>query len=278
MEQHELRPPRGAKRPRKRIGRGNASGHGTYSGRGIKGQQSRSGSGPSHAFEGGQTPLVRRLPRRRGFTNPFRVAYTPVNLHDLAKFPDGGEVTPESLHEMGVVRSLRRPVKLLGDGDLSVALIVRTHRVSDAARVKIEAAGGTVEELTPRPPPSERETKAERRAKARAPKAEEPASEETSPQAEAPEAPSADVDTAEAEPSAAKPKKATAKAEAAEKKPKKTTAKAEAGEEKPKKARKAKTSASKPKKSAAKAKKGEAEAAGTEENVSPDPEAAAAKD
>ncbi|MCH7511419.1 MAG: 50S ribosomal protein L15, partial [Chloroflexi bacterium] len=157
MEQHELRPPRGAKRPRKRIGRGNASGHGTYSGRGIKGQQSRSGSGPSHAFEGGQTPLVRRLPRRRGFTNPFRVAYTPVNLHDLAKFPDGGEVTPESLHEMGVVRSLRRPVKLLGDGDLSVALIVRTHRVSDTARAKIEAAGGTVEELTPRPPPSERE-------------------------------------------------------------------------------------------------------------------------
>ncbi|MCH7837594.1 MAG: 50S ribosomal protein L15, partial [Chloroflexi bacterium] len=113
MEQHELRPPRGAKRPRKRIGRGNASGHGTYSGRGIKGQQSRSGSGPSHAFEGGQTPLVRRLPRRRGFTNPFRVAYTPVNLHDLAKFPDGGEVTPESLHAMGVAplraRSVLRP-------------------------------------------------------------------------------------------------------------------------------------------------------------------------
>ena len=94
MEQHELRPPRGAKRPRKRIGRGNASGHGTYSGRGIKGQQSRSGSGPSHAFEGGQTPLVRRLPRRRGFTNPVRVAYTPVNLHALAKCPGGGEVPP----------------------------------------------------------------------------------------------------------------------------------------------------------------------------------------
>ena len=271
MEQHELRPPRGAKRPRKRIGRGNASGHGTYSGRGIKGQQSRAGSGPSHAFEGGQTPLVRRLPRRRGFTNPFRVSYTPVNLHDLAKFPDGGEVTPESLHEMGVVRSLRRPVKLLGDGELSVALMVRTHRVSDTARAKIEAAGGTVEELTPRPPPSERETKAERRAKARASKAEEPtepASKDTSPQEEETEAPAADVDTPKAEPSAAKPKKATAKAEAGEGKPKKTTAKA----------RKAKTSASKPKKSAAKAKKGVAEAAGTEENVSPDPEAAAAKD
>ena len=256
MEQHELRPPRGAKRPRKRIGRGNASGHGTYSGRGIKGQQSRSGSGPSHAFEGGQTPLVRRLPRRRGFHNPFRVAYTPVNLRDLAKFPDGGEVTPESLHEMGVVRSLRRPVKLLGDGDLSVALIVRTHRVSDTARAKIEAAGGTVEELTPRPPPSERETKAERRAKARAPKAEEPASEKAAEQEQ------------EAEASAPAAEANTSEAEAGEEKPKKTTAKA----------RKTKTSASKSKKGAAKAKEGAAEAAGTEEIVSPDPETAAAKD
>ena len=254
MEQHELRPPRGAKRPRKRIGRGNASGHGTYSGRGIKGQQARSGSGPSHAFEGGQTPLVRRLPRRRGFHNPFRVAYTPVNLRDLAKFPDGGEVTPESLHEMGVVRSLRRPVKLLGDGDLSVALIVRTHRVSDTARAKIEAAGGTVEELTPRPPPSERETKAERRAKARAPKAEEPASEKAAEQEQEAPAPAAEANTSEAE--------------AGEEKPKKTTAKA----------RKTKTSASKSKKGAAKAKEGAAEAAGTEEIVSPDPETAAAKD
>ena len=254
MEQHELRPPRGAKRPRKRIGRGNASGHGTYSGRGIKGQQARSGSGPSHAFEGGQTPLVRRLPRRRGFHNPFRVAYTPVNLRDLAKFPDGAEVTPESLHEMGVVRTLRRPVKLLGDGNLSVALTVRTHRVSDTARAKIEAAGGTVEELTPRPPPSERETKAERRAKARAPKAEESASEEAAEQEQKTEAPAAAADTSEAD--------------TGEEKPKKTTAKA----------RKAKTSASKPKKGAAKAKKGAAEAAGTEENVSPGPEAAPAKD
>ena len=256
MEQHELRPPRGAKRPRKRIGRGNASGHGTYSGRGIKGQQSRSGAGPSHAFEGGQTPLVRRLPRRRGFHNPFRVAYTPVNLRDLAKFPDGSEVTPESLREMGVVRSGRRPVKLLGDGDLSVALMVRTHRVSAAARAKIEAAGGTVEELTPRPSPEEREAKA--------PKAEEAAAEETSPQ----EAPAAETVTPEAEPSTAKPKKVKAKADAGEEKPK--TAKA--------KAQKAKTSAAKPKKDTAKAGKGTAEAAGTEENVSPAPEAAATED
>ncbi len=155
MEQHELRSPRGARRPRKRVGRGNASGHGTYSGRGIKGQQARSGSGPSHGFEGGQTPLIRRLPRRRGFRNPFRVAYTPVNLRDLAKLPAGSEVTPESLRETGVVRSLRHPIKLLADGDVTAALTVRAHRVSAAARVKIEAAGGTVEELTPRPPKAE---------------------------------------------------------------------------------------------------------------------------
>ena len=155
MQQHELRPPAGAKRPRKRVGRGNASGHGTYAGRGIKGQQSRSGGGTRPGFEGGQTPLIRRLPRRRGFRNPFRVAYTPVNLKQLAKFPAGTEVTPESLRESGVVRSLRLPIKILGDGELTAALTLRAHRVSAAARAKIEAAGGTVEELTPRPAPPE---------------------------------------------------------------------------------------------------------------------------
>ncbi len=151
MQQHELRAPRGAKKNRKRVARGNAAGQGTYAGRGLKGQQSRSGSGPHVGFEGGQTPLIRRLPRRRGFRNPFRVEYTPVNIRDLARLPDGIEVTPESLHEHGLVRSLRRPVKLLGDGEISTAITVRAHRVSPAARAKIEAAGGTVEELSPRP-------------------------------------------------------------------------------------------------------------------------------
>lgn len=156
MEQHELRPPRGAKRARKRVGRGNASGTGTYAGRGLKGQQSRSGGGVRPGFEGGQTPLIRRLPRRRGFRNPFRVAYTPVNVRDLERFPAGSEVTPESLREIGLVRTLRHPIKVLGDGDIAAALTVRTHRVSPAARSKIEAAGGTVEELTPRQPPKEK--------------------------------------------------------------------------------------------------------------------------
>lgn len=155
MEQHALRSPRGATHPRKRVGRGDGSGRGTYSGRGIKGQQSRSGHGPSPAFEGGQTPLVRRLPRRRGFRNPFRVAYTPVNLRDLARFDAGSEVTPESLRERGIVRSLRQPIKVLGTGELEIALTVRVPRISSAARAKIEAAGGAAEELSPRPPKRE---------------------------------------------------------------------------------------------------------------------------
>ena len=155
MLQHELRPPRGAKRPRKRVGRGNASGQGTYAGKGMKGQQARAGSGPRPGFEGGQTPLIRRLPRRRGFHNPFRVQFTPVNLRDLSKFPPNSEVTPETLREAGVVSSLKYPIKLLSVGELSAPLTVKTHRVSAGARAKIEAAGGTVEELMARKPPEQ---------------------------------------------------------------------------------------------------------------------------
>ncbi len=154
MQQHELRSPRGARKGRRRVGRGNASGHGTYAGRGLKGQQARSGYSVKPGFEGGQTPLIRRLPHRRGFRNPFRVQYTPVNLKDLAKLPADSEVTPESLRAAGIVRSLRHPIKILGAGELTVALTVRAHRVSAAARAKIEGAGGAVEELTPRPLPS----------------------------------------------------------------------------------------------------------------------------
>lgn len=156
MEQHELRPPRGAKHARKRVGRGNAGGQGTYAGKGTKGQQARAGSGPRPGFEGGQTPLIRRLPRRRGFHNPFRVAFTPVNLRDLAKFPANAEVTPETLREAGIVRSLRKPIKVLSLGELSTPLTVRTHRVSAAARAKIEAAGGSAEETMARKTPEQK--------------------------------------------------------------------------------------------------------------------------
>lgn len=148
MQAHQLRPAKGAKRARKRVGRGNASGHGTYSGRGLKGQKARSGRKPRRFFEGGQTRLVKKLPYRRGFTNPFRVEYSPVNLSDLERFEAGAEVTPEALKAKGVLRSLRKPVKVLAGGSLSKALTVRAHKFSLAARQKIEAAGGAAVEIT----------------------------------------------------------------------------------------------------------------------------------
>src|SRR3972149_1547976 len=116
MLAHELSPPRGSKHARKRVGRGNASGRGTYAGRGLKGQKSRSGRKPKLGFEGGQTRLIKRLPRRRGFTNIFRKEYSAVNLRDLERFEAGTEVTPELLKQSRVVRSLRRPVKVLAGG------------------------------------------------------------------------------------------------------------------------------------------------------------------
>jgi len=98
-------------------------------------------------FEGGQTPLIKRLPYRRGFTNVFRVEYAPVNVSQLERFEAGTEVTPELLREVGIIKSLRQPVKVLGDGQISKALTVRAHRFSAAAKEKIEAAGGSTEEV-----------------------------------------------------------------------------------------------------------------------------------
>jgi large subunit ribosomal protein L15 len=125
----------------------------------MKGQQARAGYKTRPGFEGGQTALIRRLPRRRGFRNPFRVEFRPVNLKRLADLPANSEVTPESLRAAGIVASKREQIKILGDGDLAVALTVRAHRVSASARAKIEAAGGTVEELAPLPPLEERKRK-----------------------------------------------------------------------------------------------------------------------
>ena len=147
MEAHELKPPAGSRHKRKRVGRGNASGHGTYSGKGQKGQKARSGGGPRVGFEGGQTPLIKRLPHRRGFTNPFRVEYSPVNVGQLERFEAGTEVTPELLRQVGIIKNLRPPVKVLGDGQISKALAVRVHGFSAAAKEKIEAAGGSAEEV-----------------------------------------------------------------------------------------------------------------------------------
>ncbi len=148
MQAHQLKPAAGAKHARKRVGRGNASGHGTYSGRGLKGQKARSGRKPRRFFEGGQTRLFKKLPRRRGFHNPFRVEYTPVNVSDLESFEAGTEVTPELLKEKGIIRSLRKPVKILARGELSKALSVRAHKFSLTAKEKIEAAGGKALEIS----------------------------------------------------------------------------------------------------------------------------------
>ena len=137
----------GATRDRKRIGRGNASGHGTTAGRGQKGAGSRSGKQPHAGFEGGQYPLYRRLARKRGFINPFRVEYEPVNVGELATFAANAVVTPETLLSAGLVKHPRMPVKVLATGELDRALTVRAHKFSDAARQKIEAAGGRIEAL-----------------------------------------------------------------------------------------------------------------------------------
>jgi large subunit ribosomal protein L15 len=147
MEAHELKPPAGSRHKRKRVGRGNASGHGTYSGRGMKGQKARSGGGVRLGFEGGQTPLIKRLPHRRGFTNIFRVEYIPVSVGQLERFEAGTEVTPELLRQVGIIKNMRQPVKVLGDGQISKALTVRVQKFSATAKEKIEAAGGSAEEV-----------------------------------------------------------------------------------------------------------------------------------
>jgi large subunit ribosomal protein L15 len=144
MKLHELSPAKGSRRSRKRVGRGPGSGTGKTAGRGHKGQKSRSGYSRRLGFEGGQMPLIRRVPKR-GFTNIFRKEVAVVNLRDLSDFE--GEITPETLAERGLVRS-GLPVKVLGDGEVSSALSVKAHKFSQSARAKIEAAGGSCEELT----------------------------------------------------------------------------------------------------------------------------------
>lgn len=148
MLAHELRPAKGARQQRKRVGRGDASGHGSYSGRGMKGQKARSGRKPKLGFEGGQTKLIKRLPRRRGFLNPFRVQYAEVNIGQLARFQAGSEITPTLLRQAGLIKARGRPVKILGDGELAKPLTVRAHRFSQPARQKIEAAGGIAVEVS----------------------------------------------------------------------------------------------------------------------------------
>jgi large subunit ribosomal protein L15 len=141
---HDLRPPKGATHSKKRVGRGNASGQGTYAGKGLKGQKSRSGKNlPYDAFEGGQFPSSRKFHVLRGFNNKWRVPFQPINVATLERFDAGTEITPESLKAAGLLKHLREPVKVLGNGDLSKKLTVSAHRFSETAKTKIEAAGGT---------------------------------------------------------------------------------------------------------------------------------------
>ena len=146
MKLNELTLPRGRKtKQRKRLGRGNATGTGGTAGRGHKGQKARAGGYHKVGFEGGQMPLARRLPKR-GFTNIFRREYAVVNLDQLAKvFPQGGEVTVEALYERGVVSKCRDGLKILGRGEISSAVNAKVAGISQSARKKIEAAGGSVE-------------------------------------------------------------------------------------------------------------------------------------
>jgi large subunit ribosomal protein L15 len=147
MRQNELFPALGSTKSRKRVGRGNGSGHGTFSGRGIKGQKSRSGVQIQRGFEGGQLPIIKRLPRKRGFYNRWRVEYSPVNVGSLAVFEAGTEVDLDVLYRTGIVDSMNRPVKLLADGEINVALTVKVNKYSETAKAKIEAAGGKVEQI-----------------------------------------------------------------------------------------------------------------------------------
>ena len=147
MKLSDLRPAQGSNKKRKRVGRGDGSGHGKTSGRGHKGQGARSGGGTRPGFEGGQMPLQRRLPKR-GFHNPFRVEMTVINLQQLEAFPSGSEVTPEVLAEKGLVRGKGAKIKILGTGGLSKSLRVKAHGSSAKAKEKIEACGGTLELLT----------------------------------------------------------------------------------------------------------------------------------
>ena len=146
MKLHELGPAKGARKTKKRLGRGMSSGLGKTSGRGHKGQNSRSGGGVRCGFEGGQMPLIRRLPKR-GFHNRFRKEYAIINISELDRFNEGEEVTPQTLKKQGIIKNLRDGVKILGDGELKKKLTVSAHKFSKAAVEKIEAAAGEIKVL-----------------------------------------------------------------------------------------------------------------------------------
>jgi large subunit ribosomal protein L15 len=146
MKLNELSPPAGSRRPKKRLGRGVGSGHGTTAGKGTKGQKSRSGGGVRPGFEGGQMPIHRRLPKR-GFTNIFKRRFAVVNIRDLDRFESGSVVDEGAMVRSGLVKGERDGIKLLGEGEILHPLTVKVHKASKGAKEKIEAAGGRIEVL-----------------------------------------------------------------------------------------------------------------------------------
>ena len=142
---HSLKPAPGSRKKRKRVGRGESAGGGKTSGRGQKGQNSRSGSSSKPGFEGGQMPLLRRVPKLGGFTPRNRVAYSIVNVRELERFEPGDVVDPERLAAVGLLKKAGGPVKILGDGELSKSLTVKAHAFTEGARTKIVEAGGKAE-------------------------------------------------------------------------------------------------------------------------------------
>ncbi len=146
MRLDTISPAQGSRKDRKRVGRGNGS-KGNFSGRGCKGQKSRSGHRMKPGFEGGQLPIIKRLPSQRGFTNIFKTEYTVVNLDDLKEFASGSTVNRDELIKAGVIGLSKKPLKVLGGGEIKQPLTVQAHKFSASARAKIEAAGGTAEEV-----------------------------------------------------------------------------------------------------------------------------------
>lgn len=148
MKLHDLKPDKGSKQRKNRVGRGKAAGGGTYAGRGIKGQGARGRRKKKQYFEGGQLPLVRRLPFKRGFTNITRIEYQEVNVGMLSdRFNDGDEVTPETLVAKGLLRDAAEPVVILGRGELDKKLTIKAHRISKSAAEQVEKQGGSFEKL-----------------------------------------------------------------------------------------------------------------------------------
>ena len=146
MQNHTIKSSGAKSGKRKRVGRGDGSGNGSFSGKGMKGQNSRSGGGVRPGFEGGQIALIKRMPSLRGFTNIFKTKYHLVNIDSICRvYPDGGEVSPQGLVQNGVIKDEKLPLKILGRGEITVNLKVSAHKFTKSAKSKIEMAGGTIQ-------------------------------------------------------------------------------------------------------------------------------------